>query len=505
MSIKQLAVVGAGTMGRSIAYLFAMHQIQVVLYNRKEETLKSAATYIAEDLKRRESKGKITQQEAEQIQSKIQYTTRMETLANSDIVIESIAEDESLKADILAAIEQNVSTDCIIATNTSSLSLNKLSAALKHKVRFIGLHFFNPAHIMKLVEIIPSFFSSPATTQACQALLDQVDKRSVICQATPGFIVNRMARPFYLEGFRLLEEGVATAQQIDKALKAGGQFRMGPLELTDFIGQDVNYEVSRQIWKAMQFDARYTPGHLQLSLVDAGLLGRKNGHSYFQSASDEERSDSLAAKAFTAPVSIQISGQHAFADYLKTMLTTRSDAIRIEHTEAQGPALICVNESFVISVTDGRTAESLARVHGMDTFVIDWALDYSVSDYLVAAHNKGVRAEHRELFLMLMQYLFPKVVLIKDSPALIVARVLCSLIHESILMTESGICTRQDIELASVDGVNYAKGIFTWLQWLGEGPVIQTLSQMAALLNTSRYTPHYSYLHFAPLSAAMAS
>ena len=299
-AIQSAAIIGAGTMGRGITYLFAQKGIRTVLYNRNGNTLSQARDYIELDLNKKVEQGKIALQDKGAVLANLVFTSVFETIADSELVIETIAEQEQTKLEVLATIAAAVKPDTLIATNTSSLSLNKLATAVTHSERFIGLHFFNPAPLMKLIEIIPAYCTAHATTERCRQLVAALGKRDVVCQATPGFIVNRMARPYYLEGFRLLEEHVARAPQIDRALKAGGHFRMGPLELTDFIGQDINYQVSRQIWQDMQYDARYTPGHLQRSLVDAGLLGKKNGRSYFAVEENAPPVQTLRRCTFTA-------------------------------------------------------------------------------------------------------------------------------------------------------------------------------------------------------------
>lgn len=302
-AIQSAAIIGAGTMGRGIAYLFAQKSIRTVLYNRNGNTLNQARDAIVQDLNKKVEQGKLALRDKDAVLANLTFSAEFGAIVDSDLVIETIAEHEQAKLEVLAAIAATVKPDTLIATNTSSLSLNKLATAVTHSERFIGLHFFNPAPLMKLIEIIPAYFTAQVTTERCRQLVAALGKRDVVCQATPGFIVNRMARPYYLEGFRLLEEHVARAPQIDRALKAGGHFRMGPLELTDFIGQDINYQVSRQIWQDMQYDPRYTPGHLQRSLVDAGLLGKKNGRSYFSTEESPRR---------LRPPSMRSSRRYAF-------------------------------------------------------------------------------------------------------------------------------------------------------------------------------------------------
>ncbi|WP_448665610.1 3-hydroxyacyl-CoA dehydrogenase NAD-binding domain-containing protein [Serratia plymuthica] len=502
-AIRSAAVIGAGTMGRGIAYLLALNGIRTVLYNRNGNNLNQARDYIVSDLDRKIDNGKITLQKKGQILANIIFSAVFDAITDSDLVIETIAEDEQTKHEILAAIAATVKPEAIIATNTSSLSLNKLAAGVENNPRFIGLHFFNPAPLMKLIEIIPSYFTSHATSLRCQKLVIALGKQFVVCKATPGFIVNRMARPFYLEGFRLLEENVALAPQIDRALKAGGHFRMGPLELTDFIGQDINYQVSKQIWQDMQFDPRYTPGHLQRSLVDAGLLGRKNGRSFFAS---QPATPPTPTTESDTPTSLHFYGEHALFDHLQQRALDTWPALSVQRLPER-PELgrfILVNNALAIKITDGRTANLLAGLTALDTFVIDAALNYADTAYLVAAHNQHATETNKALFLTLLQTVIAQVEFIKDSPALIVARVLSSLINESVIMVESGVCSRADIDIAAVAGVNYADGIFAWLAQLGQKNVKSTLDNMAQLLHSARYYPHYSLLNAARPELAVA-
>ncbi|MDW5499788.1 3-hydroxyacyl-CoA dehydrogenase NAD-binding domain-containing protein [Pseudomonas lundensis] len=501
-AIHSVAVIGAGTMGRGIAYLLALNGIRTLLYNRSGNNLNQARDYIVRDLDKKIDSGKISPQKKGEVLANLVFSPIFEAIADSDLVIETIAEQESTKHEILAAIAATVKKEAIIATNTSSLSLNKLAAGVENNARFIGLHFFNPAPLMKLIEIIPSYFTARTTTLRCQQLVAAIGKQFVVCKATPGFIVNRMARPFYLEGFRLLEENVALAPQIDRALKAGGRFRMGPLELTDFIGQDINYQVSSQIWQDMQYDPRYTPGHLQRSLVDAGLLGKKNGRSFFASPAAEPDSSGASGTL----TSLHFHGEHALFDLLQQRAVAIWPTLQITR-QPERPDLgrfIRVNDDLAIKITDGRTANLLTELTALDTFVIDAALNYADTAYLVAAHSQDATQSNKALFLTLLQTLIPQVEFIKDSPGLIVARVLSSLINESVIMVESGVCSRTDIDIAAVAGVNYADGIFAWLAQLGQKNVKSTLDNMAQLLHSARYYPHYSLLNIARPELAVA-
>ncbi|HAE2269086.1 TPA_asm: 3-hydroxybutyryl-CoA dehydrogenase [Salmonella enterica subsp. salamae serovar 60:g,m,t:z6] len=499
--INFVGVVGAGTMGRGITYLLALKGIKVILFNRSEVNLNKTKDYISNDLQRKLEKNKITEESKCNVLSKIIYSNQLEAISDCELVIETIAESERVKISILSEIEEITRQDAIIASNTSSLSLNKLASSLEHPERFIGLHFFNPAQVMKLVEIVPAYFTSKDITLQIKDFVTSLDKKYVVCKPTPGFIVNRMARPFYLEGFRLLDENVAHPSQIDLALKAGGYFRMGPIELTDFIGQDINYQVSRQIWESMDFDPRYTPSILQRSLVDAGLLGNKNGCSYFTKKIVDE--SSVPQRIISSPYIIHFHGNHSLFSTLAQKVKSFWPDISLKmlpEIEDIGNCIV-VNADLIIKITDGRTANQIFRQKSLDTFIIDVSLDYSNTNYLVAAHNDSACENNKSIFMTLMQTVIPKIEFIKDSPGLIVGRVFSNLINESVFMVENGICTRDDINTAAVYGVNYSNGIFNWLEEIGPSNVHSILHNISQLLPSARYYPHYSLLN--PLHSAL--
>ncbi len=226
--INSVAVIGAGTMGRGIAYLLALNGIRTLLYNRNGNHFRQAQDYIVGDLDKKIDNGKISQQKKGEILANLVFSPVFDAIADSDLVIETIAEHEPTKHEILAAIAATVKKEAIIATNTSSLSLNKLAAGIENNSRFIGLHFFNPAPLMKLIEIIPSYFTARTTTLRCEQLVTAIGKKFVVCKATPGFIVNRMARPFYLEGFRLLDKITIIQGGFGKSYGAAGGYIAAP-------------------------------------------------------------------------------------------------------------------------------------------------------------------------------------------------------------------------------------------------------------------------------------
>lgn len=275
-------------MGSGIAQVAASAGHSVVLVDAQSAALERSAQHLGQVLSRSVEKGKMSPTEAEAIQSRILRTTEVQALASCELVIEAIVENREAKSSAFAAIESWVTPEAVLATNTSSLSVTELAGGLRHPERFIGLHFFNPAPLMPLVEVIPALQSHPDLAFGCAKLMAQWGKSPVIAKDSPGFIVNRVARPFYGEALRMVEEGWADMATVDDAMVGLG-FRMGPFALMDFIGNDVNYAVTTSVFEATYWDARYRPSLLQKHHVAAGYLGRKSGRGYYSYAPDALR------------------------------------------------------------------------------------------------------------------------------------------------------------------------------------------------------------------------
>lgn len=279
--MKKVGIIGGGAMGSGIAQIAATAGHQVVLFDTKGEALNLSKSKLAKVMARLVEKGKLTLEKAKAIQGRISYADNLEAIAESGIVIEAIVENLDIKKSVFSSVEKMVSQDCILASNTSSLSIASIAAACEKSERVIGIHFFNPAPLMPLVEIIPAIQTSKAIAIEARAIIDSWKKVTVLAKDTPGFIVNRVARPFYGEAIRILEEGVADIATIDWAIKEIGGFRMGPFELTDYIGHDVNYVVTETVFKEFFYDQRYKPSFSQKRLLEAGRLGRKSGHGFY--------------------------------------------------------------------------------------------------------------------------------------------------------------------------------------------------------------------------------
>lgn len=274
-------IIGSGTMGSGIAQVAATAGCQVKLYDTDQSALDRAKSALEKILLRLIEKKRIDANEKSRIEANISYVNNLQALSDSEVIIEAIVENLDIKKKVFSELETYVSKDCIIASNTSSLSIASIAASLEHPERCIGIHFFNPAPLMKLVEVIPAIQTSREVLQKTVQLIQDWNKTVAIAKDTPGFIVNRVARPFYGEALRIYDEGIANFATIDESIKRLGGFRMGPFELMDLIGNDVNYTVTETVFIAFYFDPRYKPSFTQKRLVEASYLGRKSGKGYY--------------------------------------------------------------------------------------------------------------------------------------------------------------------------------------------------------------------------------
>ncbi|MCL4145028.1 UNVERIFIED_CONTAM: hypothetical protein GTU68_062855 [Idotea baltica] len=316
-----IGVIGAGAMGAGIAQVAASHGHEVYLYDTKPEALVRSRDKLQAILNRLVEKKRLTDVESKAIFGRIYFIDQLASFKDSHMIIEAIVEDLTIKKSVFGQLEDIVSDSCILASNTSSLSITAIAGGCKFSDRVIGVHFFNPAPLMKLVEIIPAIQTDPQITSFVTELIREWKKIAVIAKDTPGFIVNRVARPFYGEALRILDEGLANVATIDWAMKELGGFRMGPFELMDYIGNDVNYKVTETVFKAFYNDPRYKPSFTQKALSDAGYLGRKSGRGYYDYAEDATKSapdrNKVLGQLIVDRIVIMLINEAADASYLK--------------------------------------------------------------------------------------------------------------------------------------------------------------------------------------------
>lgn len=313
-----IGVLGAGTMGAGIAQVAAQNGHKVVLVDLNEQVIQKAKEGHQKVLARLVEKGSITSERSAEIISNINYSESTSDMKDCAMVIEAIIENLDVKHKVFAELESIVSKDCILASNTSSLSIASIGSVLKNADRIIGIHFFNPAPLMPLVEIIPAVQTSQETLETSKELIAKWKKVGVVCKDTPGFIVNRVARPFYGEALKIYEEGVADFATIDWAMTHFGGFKMGPFTLMDYIGNDVNYAVTESVFASFYFDPRFKPSFTQKRHKEAGFFGRKSGRGYYNYSDGSEMPE---------PMKDEVLGKVIFERILVMLINEAIDAV----------------------------------------------------------------------------------------------------------------------------------------------------------------------------------
>lgn len=310
--MKYVGIIGAGTMGIGIAQVAATNGCKVWVYDANAKQVETATVGLEKTLTKLVDKQKISAEKMTEILANISIATEFKDFKDCELIIEAIIENKDIKTKVFTELENYVSENCIISSNTSSISITSLGAELKKPERFIGIHFFNPAPLMPLVEVIPSLLTEKTLPEKIYNLMKEWGKTPVIAKDIPGFIVNRIARPYYGEGLRIVEENIATPEQVDEAMKTLGNFKMGPFELMDLIGVDVNFAVTTTVYKDYFYDPKYKPSLLQQRMSEAKLHGRKTGKGFYDYSEGAEKplavkDDALYQQIFLRIISMLIN------------------------------------------------------------------------------------------------------------------------------------------------------------------------------------------------------
>lgn len=365
-----IGVVGAGAMGSGIAQLAASSGHRVILHDTSSPALDRAITAIETNLTRSVEKGKITAEQSKSARDRITAAGALGEFRQCSVVIEAVVEDLEVKRNLFSRLEAVVSDDVILATNTSSLSVTAIARGSRQPERVIGIHFFNPPTVMPLVEIVAGLATSDAVKASARRLVDSWGKTTVLASDTPGFIVNRVARPFYGEALRIYEEGIADMPTIDWAVRELGGFKMGPFELMDFIGNDINFAVTRSIFEATYFDPRYKPSVTQQRLFEAGLFGRKSGRGYYDytpgATAPEATQDRVLARTIVDRILAMLINEAADAVLFRIASATDVDIAMTKGVNYPKGLLAWAEELGIATVL--ARLESLQSEYGEDRY-----------------------------------------------------------------------------------------------------------------------------------------
>ncbi|MYT70130.1 MULTISPECIES: 3-hydroxyacyl-CoA dehydrogenase [unclassified Streptomyces] len=487
---RLVGVVGTGTMGQGIAQVALTAGHPVRLYDAVPGRARAAAESITARLDRLVEKGRMGAEERDVAVARLEPAQTLHELAPAALVVEAVLEQLDVKQELLRELEEIVDDDCLLATNTSSLSVTAIGGALRVPGRFVGLHFFNPAPLLPLVEVVSGHSTDVTAATRAYETARAWGKTPVACADTPGFLVNRIARPFYAEAFAVYEEQGADPATIDAVLRESGGFKMGAFELTDLIGQDVNEAVTRSVWEGFFQDARFRPSLAQRRLVEAGRLGVKSGqgwYAYGDDARGDDRAEPHTAAPAAPPARVTVEGDLENAGELIAMM--REAGIEVTQEEEDKGTRIVLPGGGQLVQADGQTS-----IEFRDVVYFDLALDYrSATRIALAACQDGNPRTLREA-VGLFQALGKEVSVIGDVPGMIVARTVARIIDLAHDALARGVATEEDIDTAMRLGVNYPLGPFEWSRKLGRNWACGLLEELRDRDPSGRCAPSLALL-----------
>lgn len=471
MKLNTLGVVGAGPMGAGIAQIGLTAGLTVVLHDVSAEALAKSAKDIIGRIARLEEKGTLAAGFAGEAQGRLVLAADLNAFAPCEVVVEAIIERLDIKQKLFADLEAVVSPDAMLATNTSSLSVAAIAARCSHKARVCGLHFFNPVPVMKLVEIIVAPATSPEIAAFADVVSKQIGKVPVTVKDAPGFLVNLQGRAYALEGLAITQEGVTDPATIDRIMRDGAAFRMGPFELMDLTGIDVNYPASTYIYEGYQQDPRLKTTPLHQLMANAGRFGRKTGQGFFDYSDGVAFPPSPAAPDVPRVLKPRILEPGAAWDAITSAANFEAG-----------------NDVTLIAPIGEDCATACHRL-GLDpktTVAVDLTAVERKHLTVMAAIGGGAAAEHVAEWLRGAGF---AVEAIQDSPGFVLQRILAMVANLGCELAQIGVATPQDVDLAMKLAQNYPKGPLEWADWLGVAKVHEIMLQLQAITGSDRYRP----------------
>jgi 3-hydroxybutyryl-CoA dehydrogenase len=490
-----VAVIGSGAMGSGIAQVAAAAGYQVKLFDTRAEVVEKAIADIGKVYRKLVEKGRMSGEAADAAFARMRGVAGLREASDAALVIEAIAENLDVKRMLFADLETVVADGCILGTNTSSSSVTAIAAQLRRPQRLVGMHFFNPVPLMALVEVISGLATAPEVADTVYATAAAWGKQPVHAKSTPGFIVNRVARPFYAEGLRLLLEQASDPATLDAVMRESGGFRMGPFELMDLIGHDVNFSVTQSVFNSYFGDPRFMPSVLQREMVDAGFLGRKSGRGFYQYGDDavkpEPHAEAPQRKPESVSISIETGVSSAITDPMEQRLTAAG--YKVGHRkplpgagEHEAPAFHC--DGAAIFLTDGRSATERGRANKHDdTVLFDLMFDYANATRIALARGDRCSDSAYHAAVGLFQAAGFTVTRIDDVPGMAVMRTVAMLANEAADAVNQGVCSAAAVDIAMQKGVNYPRGPLAWADAVGAAHIVAVLSNLAATYGEERY------------------
>ncbi|MET3133438.1 3-hydroxybutyryl-CoA dehydrogenase [Oxalobacteraceae bacterium GrIS 1.11] len=491
-----VAVIGSGAMGAGIAQVACASGYRVKLYDTRPEAVAKALAEIAKMFLKLVEKGRMTAADAAAATARLQGAGALAEVADAALVVEAIVENLDLKRALFAELETLVGDACILATNTSSISVTAIAAKLRLPQRLVGMHFFNPVPLMALVEVISGLATAAVVAATVFDTACAWGKSPVHAKSTPGFIVNRVARPFYAEALRLLTEQAGDAATLDAVLREAGGFRMGPFELMDLIGHDINFSVTQSVFNAYFNDPRFTPSVLQQEMVNAGFLGRKSGRGFYPygagAGADAQapQTEAPQAKPDCVSYSVAAGADGGVCDALALRLATAGFALARrampDGERDSAPAFHC--QGAAIYLSDGRSATERARANGHpDTVLFDLALDYAGASRIALSCADQCDPRAYEAAVGLFQGAGFAVTRLDDVPGLAVMRTVAMLANEAADAVNQGVCSAAAVDIAMQKGVNYPRGPLAWADAVGLAHIVAVLHNLAESYGEDRY------------------
>jgi 3-hydroxybutyryl-CoA dehydrogenase len=490
-------------MGAGIAQVSCLAGFETRLYDPDPDALAAGALAVSEGLDKGAEHGRWTNEDAAAAKEMLLQVTDLEKMAGCDLVIEAAPERLEVKRDLFANLSRICGPETALATNTSSLPVTALATAAERPEQVVGMHFFNPVVLMELLEVVAGMESGPDAIETAEMTGRRLGKRVIVAQDGPGFLANRCARPFGMESLKLLGERVATHEEIDRIVRMGGRFRMGPFELMDLVGIDVGFEVTKSFWEQSFHEPRWRPSMIQARMVQAARLGRKTGRGYYDYDGERHRPEDPQPPAPGGQGTLAIQGDSSIADELRTAAEEAGYDVRLlaEFEPADQP-------DAVIDAAVGRSPlEPAPEVESADTLVVVLCAEGSLAELDVHGGAVGFHAlpplEEAQLVEMtrsrdtsdahcsqaeqLFGSLGKVVAWVGDAPGLVLGRIVCQLVNEAAFAVSEGVGSTADVDLAMRLGYNYPRGPLEWGDLIDLDHVLATLDALREELGEERY------------------